>query len=162
MFDQYTGAPIPEGKKSLAYSISYRAPDRTLTDAEVNRVHEQVVAEDGNLYPFQRDEYEVHLAAGKTSDAVLTVYAAGSLPVFDRALRTFEDLRRAGAASVDLAASRRRTSAMSIQPPIATIVTAAMTGAPRTTTSGGNRPCAPTTSAAQASTGGFTSSKFHS
>src|SRR5262249_54391330 len=31
VFDQYTGAPIPEGKKSVAYSISYRAADRTLT-----------------------------------------------------------------------------------------------------------------------------------
>jgi len=44
VFDQYTGAPIPEGKKSLAYSISYRAPDRTLTDDEVNALHEQLVA----------------------------------------------------------------------------------------------------------------------
>jgi phenylalanyl-tRNA synthetase beta chain len=36
---QYVGAPIPEGKKSLAYSIAYRAADRTLTDAEVNQLH---------------------------------------------------------------------------------------------------------------------------
>lgn len=44
LFDQYSGAPIPAGKKSLAYSISYRAPDRTLTDDEVNRVHDELVA----------------------------------------------------------------------------------------------------------------------
>ncbi len=44
VFDQYTGAPIPEGKKSLAYSIAYRAPDRTLTDDEVNALHEELVA----------------------------------------------------------------------------------------------------------------------
>ena len=44
LFDQYTGPPIPPGKKSLAYSLSYRAADRTLTDAEVNQVHGQLIA----------------------------------------------------------------------------------------------------------------------
>ncbi len=36
LFDAYAGAPIPAGRKSLAYSIAYRAADRTLTDEEVN------------------------------------------------------------------------------------------------------------------------------
>ncbi|MEO6026130.1 MAG: phenylalanine--tRNA ligase subunit beta [Candidatus Binatia bacterium] len=44
VFDQYTGSPIPSGKKSLAYTIAYRAPNRTLTDDEVNAMHEQLVA----------------------------------------------------------------------------------------------------------------------
>jgi phenylalanyl-tRNA synthetase beta chain len=42
LFDCYQGAPIPAGKKSLAYSIAYRASDRTLTDDEVNVLHERV------------------------------------------------------------------------------------------------------------------------
>ena len=41
-FDCYRGAPIPAGKKSLAYTIAYRHPDRTLTDDEVNAAHGQV------------------------------------------------------------------------------------------------------------------------
>jgi phenylalanyl-tRNA synthetase beta chain len=45
VFDQYTGSPIPAGKKSLAYSIAYRAPNRTLTDDEVNAMHDQLVAQ---------------------------------------------------------------------------------------------------------------------
>jgi phenylalanyl-tRNA synthetase beta chain len=45
VFDQYTGAPIPAGKKSLAYTIAYRAPNRTLTDDEVNAMHDQLVAQ---------------------------------------------------------------------------------------------------------------------
>jgi phenylalanyl-tRNA synthetase beta chain len=44
VFDCYRGAPIPEGKKSLAYTIAYRASDRTLTDDEVNAAHERVRA----------------------------------------------------------------------------------------------------------------------
>lgn len=39
LFDQYQGDPIPAGKKSLAYSLTYQAEDRTLTDEEVNQVH---------------------------------------------------------------------------------------------------------------------------
>lgn len=43
VFDQYQGAPIPEGKKSLGYSICYRAEDRTLTDDEVNALHRSLI-----------------------------------------------------------------------------------------------------------------------
>jgi phenylalanyl-tRNA synthetase beta chain len=44
LFDQYMGPPIPSGRKSLAYSISYRAADRNLTDEEVNGVHGELTA----------------------------------------------------------------------------------------------------------------------
>jgi phenylalanyl-tRNA synthetase beta chain len=39
LFDVYQGEKIPHGHKSLAFSIHYRAADRTLTDEEVNGVH---------------------------------------------------------------------------------------------------------------------------
>jgi phenylalanyl-tRNA synthetase beta chain len=42
LFDVYQGDPIPTGKKSLAYSITYQAPDRTLTGAEVAEVHTRI------------------------------------------------------------------------------------------------------------------------
>ncbi|MGI6065530.1 MAG: phenylalanine--tRNA ligase subunit beta [Bacillota bacterium] len=41
LFDVYKGAQVPEGYKSLAYSLSFQAVDRTLTDEEVSRVFEQ-------------------------------------------------------------------------------------------------------------------------
>jgi phenylalanyl-tRNA synthetase beta chain len=43
VFDEYAGEPVPEGKKSLAFSISYQAPDRTLTDADVARARERIL-----------------------------------------------------------------------------------------------------------------------
>lgn len=43
LFDLYRGHPIPAHKKSLAYSLAYRAADRTLTAAEVNTLHAQVI-----------------------------------------------------------------------------------------------------------------------
>ena len=45
IFDVYTGKPIPEGKKNVAYAITYRAADRTLNDAEVSEAHARIVAE---------------------------------------------------------------------------------------------------------------------
>jgi phenylalanyl-tRNA synthetase beta chain len=53
VFDQYVGPPIAAGKKSLAYSIAYRAPDRTLTDAEVNEVHAQLIAAIKSALPVE-------------------------------------------------------------------------------------------------------------
>jgi phenylalanyl-tRNA synthetase beta chain len=35
LFDVYRGAQAGEGKKSLAFSLTYQAEDRTLTDGEV-------------------------------------------------------------------------------------------------------------------------------
>lgn len=43
LFDIYRGAQIGEGKKSLAYAITYQAPDRTLTDEEVAKVRKRIV-----------------------------------------------------------------------------------------------------------------------
>ncbi|HXQ80644.1 MAG TPA: phenylalanine--tRNA ligase subunit beta [Opitutaceae bacterium] len=38
VFDVYEGKGLPEGKKSLAFSLVFRSPSRTLTDDEVNEV----------------------------------------------------------------------------------------------------------------------------
>ncbi len=54
VFDHYTGSPIPQGKKSLAYKISYRADDRTLTDAEVNPLHQRLMNQIEKLFGAQR------------------------------------------------------------------------------------------------------------
>lgn len=43
LFDLYQGAPIPKGKKSISYRIRYQASDRTLTDDEVNQIHEKII-----------------------------------------------------------------------------------------------------------------------
>jgi phenylalanyl-tRNA synthetase beta chain len=42
-FDVYRGAPLPPGKKNLAFAIRYRAADRTLTDAEADAAHARIV-----------------------------------------------------------------------------------------------------------------------
>ncbi|NMD43766.1 MAG: phenylalanine--tRNA ligase subunit beta, partial [Firmicutes bacterium] len=44
LFDLYEGAQIPEGKRNLAFTITYRLPDRTLTEQEINAAHSQIEA----------------------------------------------------------------------------------------------------------------------
>jgi len=43
LFDVYTGEPIAPGKRSLAFRLSYRDPERTLTDDLVNPHHQALV-----------------------------------------------------------------------------------------------------------------------
>jgi phenylalanyl-tRNA synthetase beta chain len=52
IFDVYAGKGLPEGKKSLAFSLSFRSAERTLTDDEVNAVFtkiQQAIAADGSV-----------------------------------------------------------------------------------------------------------------
>ena len=42
LFDEYRGANVPENQRSLAFRLVYRAGDRTLTEAEIEPVHQQV------------------------------------------------------------------------------------------------------------------------
>ncbi len=50
LFDVYRGEQLGEGKKSLAYALTYQAPDRTLTDKEAAKIRKKIV---------KRLEYEV-------------------------------------------------------------------------------------------------------
>lgn len=45
LFDVYRGIGIPEGKKSLAFSLALRADDRTLTDADSEQVITKVLGQ---------------------------------------------------------------------------------------------------------------------
>jgi phenylalanyl-tRNA synthetase beta chain len=47
LFDVYVGPGVAEGSRSLAYRLSLRAPDHTLTADEVNAVRDAAVAEAG-------------------------------------------------------------------------------------------------------------------
>ncbi len=44
LFDIYKGNQIEKGKKSVAYSITYRAENRTLTDKEVEKIHNKILS----------------------------------------------------------------------------------------------------------------------
>ena len=62
----------------------------------------KLISEDGNLLPFFRDQYEVMLAAGKTSDLLLTPAEAGQITVYDRKLDLTTGLQSSGGMLVKL------------------------------------------------------------
>lgn len=43
LFDLYTGSPVPPEKKSLAFRLTFRSPERTLTDEEVASLQDQII-----------------------------------------------------------------------------------------------------------------------
>ena len=44
LFDVYAGDQVPEGKKSLAFALRLRAPDRTLTDEDIKAARDAAVS----------------------------------------------------------------------------------------------------------------------
>ncbi|HEY9747182.1 MAG TPA: phenylalanine--tRNA ligase subunit beta, partial [Allocoleopsis sp.] len=42
LFDEYRGENVPAGQRSLAFRLVYRASDRTLTDVDIEPVHQKV------------------------------------------------------------------------------------------------------------------------
>jgi phenylalanyl-tRNA synthetase beta chain len=42
LFDVFSGEPIPADKRSLSYRLTYRSPEKTLEDSEVNTLHQGV------------------------------------------------------------------------------------------------------------------------
>lgn len=49
VFDVYYGKNIPDGMKSIALRFTYRSPDKTLTDDEVDKVHNRIAERVVNL-----------------------------------------------------------------------------------------------------------------
>jgi len=43
LFDLYTGGKLPQGKKSLAYRITFQSPSKTLTDEAANKVQQKII-----------------------------------------------------------------------------------------------------------------------
>ena len=44
LFDVYSGSQIPEGKKSVAYSVFLRSAESTLSEEEIDRVTEKIIS----------------------------------------------------------------------------------------------------------------------
>jgi len=44
LFDVYRGPQVAAGKKSLAFSLAFQAPDRTLTDADIEKEKTRILA----------------------------------------------------------------------------------------------------------------------
>jgi phenylalanyl-tRNA synthetase beta chain len=43
LFDVYTGKQVAEGKKSLAYRLTFQSPDHTLTDEDADKIQQKIL-----------------------------------------------------------------------------------------------------------------------
>jgi phenylalanyl-tRNA synthetase beta chain len=43
LFDIFRSEEMGDGRKSMAYSLTYRSAERTLTDEETNRLHAEIM-----------------------------------------------------------------------------------------------------------------------
>ncbi len=87
------GAPYEVGSAPLAaagvgqrtllrfFNMGLRTVAPTVLDH-----HLSVVAEDGRPYPYAQEQYSLMMAAGKSSDAILTATQEGSVAIYDRML----------------------------------------------------------------------------
>ncbi len=50
LFDVYRGEQVAEGMKSSAFTLTYRDPERTLTDQDVLKIHDRILEELGNRF----------------------------------------------------------------------------------------------------------------
>lgn len=95
-------APIPAGVVGQKVLLRFlNAGLRTHVPIIHNHIG-KLISEDGNLLPFFRDQYEVMLAAGKTSDLLLTPAAAGPITVYDRKLDLTTGMESSGGMLVKL------------------------------------------------------------
>jgi phenylalanyl-tRNA synthetase beta chain len=44
VFDVYRGAPVPDGRKSIAIHVSFQSSERTLSDEDAKELRERIVA----------------------------------------------------------------------------------------------------------------------
>jgi FtsP/CotA-like multicopper oxidase with cupredoxin domain len=86
------GAPYPTGNPVSAGDINSTTLIRFLNAGLMVHVpalqgsYFKVIAEDGNVYPYEREQYSVLLAPGKTLDALWNPTTEGTYPIYDRSL----------------------------------------------------------------------------
>jgi hypothetical protein len=95
-------SPIPAGNPGQDLLIRFLNAGLVEKTPTLQNQSMNIVAEDGNLLPFPKDQYSLLLSAGKTMDAILTPAAAGYIPVYDRSLNLTNAAASDGGARVYL------------------------------------------------------------
>lgn len=83
------GEPVPviaTGKRTRTLLVRFLNAGLMSHSPTLQGPYMKVVAEDGNPYPYPREQYSVMLAAGKTMDALWKPTKNGTYAVYDRSL----------------------------------------------------------------------------
>jgi FtsP/CotA-like multicopper oxidase with cupredoxin domain len=88
--EPYTGASLPLPAGSAGQTVLLRLLNAGLQSRAplLQGQHMRIVAEDGKLYPYSREQYSAPLPALKTTDALIIPAAAATYALYDRRLAT--------------------------------------------------------------------------
>ena len=91
--DTFSSAdPVPVAQSGIQAKAKKKVLLRMINAGLMSHVpvmqgpHMQIIAEDGNPYPYVKEQYSLHLAAGKTIDAYWEPTKTGSYAMYDRRL----------------------------------------------------------------------------
>jgi uncharacterized protein (TIGR03437 family) len=79
-------SPIPAGKVGEKILLRFLNAGLKTHVPVLQGMYMDLLAEDGNLYPYKKEQYSVVLPAGKTIDAMITPAVAGDRFLYDRLL----------------------------------------------------------------------------
>lgn len=79
-------APIPAGLPGQKLLIRFLNAGLQTKVPTLQNYYTTVIAEDGNLLPYSKEQYSVFLPAGKTMDVIIPTTSAGYITLYDRAL----------------------------------------------------------------------------
>jgi len=79
-------SPLPAGSPGQSSLIRFLNAGLVEKTPTLQNQYMTVIAEDGNLLPYSKQQYSVLLPAGKTMDVIISPTTAGYIPVFDRSL----------------------------------------------------------------------------
>ena len=79
-------APLPGGNAGTNILLRFLNAGLETHVPLLQGLYMSIVAEDGNLLPYPRQQYAMQLAAGKTMDAVITPTSSGVYSLYDRKL----------------------------------------------------------------------------
>jgi len=82
--EEPTSAPLSAGDTNQPTMLRMLNAGLDFHVPTLNGSYMSLVAEDGNLYPFPKQQYSANLAAGKTIDALWQPAAAGDHVIYDR------------------------------------------------------------------------------
>jgi len=86
-FDADTSVPIPAGSVGQSTLIRFYNAGMDTRTPLLQGMYMMAYAEDGNLYPYPKEQYSLGLVAAQTMDVVINATTAGTYPLYDRGLR---------------------------------------------------------------------------
>lgn len=104
-------APLPAGNVNQKTLVRFLNAGLKTHIPVFHNYYVSILADDGNLLPYHRQQYEVSLFAGKTQDVILTPISSGTITIYDRMLDLTTGILSPGGMMIKLAVAPAKSPA---------------------------------------------------